>query len=161
MWWPTCSSTCCTPCSTRGSAMSDPLGPTAEAQLNTNLSTGRLSKDPRAGQFMFVADLEETPLLATDALTKDTKPTNLYQDAWKHLRKNPIFIVSAILILFILFVVFFPGVFTKADPTFCQLNKSLDPGEPGHWMGFNKQGCDVYARVMYGARASVTVGVLT
>jgi oligopeptide transport system permease protein len=31
---------------------------------------------------------------------------------------------------------------------------------PGHPFGFNRQGCDVYARVIYGARASVTVGVL-
>src|SRR6478672_3689388 len=122
--------------------MSDYLGPTAETEIGGSMDSSRRFSGPRSGQFMFVADLEETPLLATDALTKETKPTNLYQDAWKNLRKNPIFIVSAVLILFILFVVFFPGVFTKADPTYCQLNKSLDPGEPGHPMGFNKQGCD-------------------
>ena len=28
-------------------------------------------------------------------------------------------------------------------------------------LGFDKQGCDIYARVVYGARASVSVGILT
>ena len=28
-------------------------------------------------------------------------------------------------------------------------------------MGFDKQGCDIYSRVLHGARASVTVGVVT
>ena len=31
----------------------------------------------------------------------------------------------------------------------------------GHPFGFDRQGCDIYARTIYGARASVTVGVFT
>ena len=41
------------------------------------------------------------------------------------------------------------------------LAKSLDGPEPGHPFGFDKQGCDIYARTLYGARASVLVGVLS
>lgn len=116
---------------------------------------------PRPGQEHFLADIAETPLLATDALTKDTKPTSLWEDAWKSLRKNPIFIISAVLITFVLFVVAFPTVFTKVPPDECVLKNSLKPAEPGHPFGFNKQGCDILSRVVHGARASVTVGVLT
>ncbi len=116
---------------------------------------------PRIGQQHFVADLDDTPLLATDALTKETRPTSLWQDAWRNLRKNPIFIISALLILFVLFVVFFPGVFTSVEPTSCTLSNSLKPAEPGHPFGFTKQGCDIFSRTVYGARASVTVGVVT
>lgn len=116
---------------------------------------------PKAGQAHFLADLEETPLLATDALTKESAPSSLYRDAWKSLRKNPIFVISALLILFILFVVFFPGVLTKNDPTFGQLSNSLDGSSSGHPFGFDKQGYDIFSRVVYGARASVTVGVAT
>jgi len=118
--------------------------------------------DIKAGQEHFLADVEETPLLATDALTKDTKPTSLYQDAWRKLRKNPIFIVSAILIIIVLFVCLFPGVFTSVPPNNdCRLSNSLGPSQAGHPMGFDKQGCDIYSRVLHGARASVTVGVAT
>ncbi|MEO5832080.1 MAG: ABC transporter permease [Nakamurella sp.] len=119
------------------------------------------SAGPKDGQTHFLADLEETPLLVTDELTKEGAPSSLYRDAWKALRKNPIFVISALLLLFILFVVFFPGVLTKNDPTFCQLGNSLDPSISGHLFGYDKQGCDIFARVVYGARASVTVGVTT
>lgn len=116
---------------------------------------------PRLGQQHFLAALEETPLLATDALTRDSAPTSLYRDAWKSLRKNPIFVVSAVLILLILIVVALPGIFTSVDPTFCELSKSLQTGSSGHIMGYDKQGCDVFSRVIHGARASVAVGVFT
>jgi oligopeptide transport system permease protein len=117
---------------------------------------------PRAGQYHFLADLEETPLLATDALTKESEPTSVYKDAWRNLRRNPIFIISAVLIVFILFVVAFPGVFTSAPPNDqCRLSNSLKPGTAGHLFGYDKQGCDILSRVVHGARASVTVGVAT
>ena len=108
-----------------------------------------------------MANLEETPLQATDALTASSEPSSLWQDAWRSLRRNPIFIVSAVLILLVLFVAFFPGVLTKEDPGYCVLRRSLGGPIDGHPWGFDKQGCDVFARVMYGAKASVTVGVAT
>ena len=36
----------------------------------------------------------------------------------------------------------------------------MRPPSAEHWFGFDKQGCDVYARVIYGARSSVLVGDL-
>jgi oligopeptide transport system permease protein len=129
----------------------------SEHEMPVAMPTG-----PKAGQYHFLADLEETPLLQVDALTKQSEPSSLYSDAWRSLRKNPIFIVSAVLIVFILFVVAFPGVFTSAPPNDqCRLSNSLKPGTAGHIFGFDKQGCDILSRVVHGARASVTVGVST
>ncbi|AZI57452.1 ABC transporter permease [Nakamurella antarctica] len=115
----------------------------------------------RPGQEHFVANVDETPLLATDSLDESRAPASLWMEAWKNLRKNPIFIVAAVLILFILFVVAFPSVFTKEDPRLGILSRSLGNPEPGHPFGFTKQGYDVFARTIYGARASVAVGALT
>jgi oligopeptide transport system permease protein len=55
----------------------------------------------------------------------------------------------------------FPSLFTSVDPGTCRIKDSLEPAGPGHPFGFDRQGCDVYARVIFGARASVSVGVLT
>src|SRR5699024_11475091 len=41
------------------------------------------------------------------------------------------------------------------------LANSYGGPQAGHPFGFDQQGCDVYGRVGYGARASVSVGVLT
>lgn len=117
---------------------------------------------PRKNQEHYVADLAQTPLVATDKLDDSTAPASLWAEAWRNLRKNPIFIISSLLILFILFVVAFPSVFTSAPPNDeCFLKNSLGDPAPGHIFGYNKQGCDVFARTVYGARASVAVGVLT
>ena len=88
------------------------------------------------------------------------KPRSLWSDAWHDLRRNPMFIVSALLILFLILVAAFPGLFTGTDPKFCELANSNKGGAPGHPFGFDRQGCDIYSRVIYGARASVTVGIL-
>jgi oligopeptide transport system permease protein len=88
------------------------------------------------------------------------KPRSLWSDAWHDLRRNPTFIVSALLILFLIVVAVFPSLFTGKDPTFCDLAHSNETSAPGHPFGFTRQGCDIYARVIYGARASVMVGIL-
>lgn len=113
------------------------------------------------GQERYVASLEETPLQQVDSVDESAPATSMWADAWRTLRRNPMFIVSGILILFIIFVALFPGVFTKENPNYCTLERSLEGGMPGHPFGFDLQGCDVYARVVYGTRTSLSVGILS
>ena len=49
----------------------------------------------------FVAPVEETPLLATDAVKADDAPLSLWADAWRKLRRRPLFIISAVMIALI------------------------------------------------------------
>lgn len=115
----------------------------------------------RPGQERYVADLELTPLQETGALDTTAPPESQWKEAWKQLRRNPLFIISAVLLTFLAVVIVFPGLFTGNDPSYCQTGKSLAGPEPGHPWGYDRQGCDVYSRTIYGARASVAVGVLT
>ena len=68
---------------------------------------------------------------------------------------------SAAIILVLAVVIAFPGLFTDVDPNYKQLSESFNPPREGHPFGFTQQGGDVWARTLYGARASVAVGVLT
>lgn len=89
------------------------------------------------------------------------KTRSLAGDAWRDLRRNPIFIISGVIIFVLLVMAAVPSLFTNADPRFCDLaNSRKGPGD-GALFGFDLQGCDVYARTIYGARASILVGVLT
>jgi oligopeptide transport system permease protein len=88
------------------------------------------------------------------------RPRSLWSDAWHDLRRNPTFLVSAALILFLIVVAVVPALFTSTDPTFAELAKSNLSRVPGHPFGFDRQGHDIYSRVIYGARASMTVGIL-
>lgn len=117
--------------------------------------------DPLPGQERFVAPIDQTPLDEVDSVDEQAPPTSMWADAWKTLRKNPLFIVSAVLAIFVILVALFPSFFAKQDPNSCALANSLEPGRSGHPFGFDLQGCDVYSRVVYGARTSVSIGVMT
>ena len=116
---------------------------------------------PRPGQAHFVADAALTPLAVVDKVDETEAPSSLWRDAWNDLRRRPLFWVSAALIVLVALVAFVPGLFTRNDPFYCDLSKSLADPAPGYPFGFDRQGCDVYSRVIYGARASVTVGLVT
>src|ERR1700732_1254974 len=84
----------------------------------------------------FVAPADEVQVLATDQVDESGSPTSIWQDAWRQLRRNPIFIVAALLILFIVIVVLFPSLFTDQDPRYCNGDFSMHPRSPGHPFGF-------------------------
>ncbi|MEU7139194.1 ABC transporter permease [Nocardia sp. NPDC046473] len=113
----------------------------------------------RGRQTYFVAPPDEVEVLATDMVVDQGSPSSIWYDAWRQLRRNPIFIVAALMILFVLVVVIWPGLFTSQDPRYCNGDFSMNPRGAGHPFGFDKQGCDIYARTVYGARASVMAGV--
>ncbi|PRQ12274.1 peptide ABC transporter permease [Corynebacterium sp. 13CS0277] len=112
------------------------------------------------GQERFVAETDEQGLGAVDAVADDSAPASQWAEAWRYVRRRPLFWVSAAMILLVVLLAIAPGLFTHTDPRFCELSKSLAPAEAGHPFGFDRQGCDIYARTVYGARASVAVGVL-
>ncbi|MEU7555156.1 ABC transporter permease [Streptomyces sp. NPDC044571] len=87
------------------------------------------------------------------------KARSLWSDAWHQLARNPVFVVSALLILFLVAIAIWPQLIAGGDPLKCDLSKSQQGSAPGHPFGYDTQGCDVYTRTVYGARASITVGV--
>lgn len=78
---------------------------------------------------------------------------------WRGLRRRPKFVIAASLIALILVVVAFPALFTGVDPKYADPSQSLLSPSAAHWFGTDLQGHDIYARTVYGARASVTVGL--
>ncbi|MFB7552035.1 ABC transporter permease [Streptomyces sp. NPDC056154] len=116
-----------------------------------------------AGGVMDLALEEGTTLERTPGGPEGTgpaeKPRSLWSDAWRDLRRNPVFIISALIILFLVIISIWPSLIADQDPLDCNLGKAQQGSQPGHPFGFDGQGCDVYTRTVYGARNSVTVGV--
>lgn len=123
------------------------------------MSDQRDAVSPRRAQELFVAGPTEVEVAAIDMVDDSESPTGFWRDAWVNLRKSPLFIISGLLIVFIVIVVLFPGLFTSQDPRYCNGDFSMAGAQGGHPFGFDLQGCDIYARTVYGARASVVVGV--
>ncbi|MFJ7418493.1 ABC transporter permease [Streptomyces uncialis] len=110
---------------------------------------------------------ESVPTVEQAPQPKAEKARSLWGDAWIDLRRNPIFIVSTVMITLLMAITAFPGLFTSADPIVGDLqNNFLKKPELGHffapeWLGYDGQGRSVYARAIYGTRASVMVGIGT
>jgi oligopeptide transport system permease protein len=83
----------------------------------------------------------------------------LLRDTWRGLRRRPKFIIAALLIGFVVLVAAVPTLFTAADPGYADPDQSLQAPSAAHWFGTDLQGHDIYARTIYGARASITVGL--
>lgn len=81
--------------------------------------------------------------------------------AWVELRRKPLFWISAVLIVIFVAMAIFPQLFTHTDPRYANLELAREkPSLHGSIFGRDNQGRDIYARTIYGARASLTVGVL-
>jgi oligopeptide transport system permease protein len=91
---------------------------------------------------------------------QDRREGSLWSDAWRQLRRNPLFVVSSLLIVVFIVMAAFPTLFTSTDPRVCSLSNSVQGPQPGHPFGFDVQGCDYYARVIYGARISISIGLV-
>ncbi len=121
-------------------------------------STNNGAKNPPIAHF--VAPFDETPVAAVDAVKVSEKKQNLWTDAWADMRGRPMFWISAAIILLVAVVSLFPTLFTQVDPRACALSLSNQGPTSGHPLGFNKQGCDIYSRMIHGTSTSVSVGLI-
>jgi len=109
----------------------------------------------------YVAPLADTPLQSVDKIDETAAPLSMWAQAWRSLRTQPLFIISALLIILVIVVSAFPGLFTNTNPHSCSLEFARQGPSAGHPLGFTFQGCDIYARIIHGAQASVLVGLFT
>jgi oligopeptide transport system permease protein len=89
---------------------------------------------------------------------KPEKPRSLFTDAVSDLRRSPVFWVALVLVVLAISMAVFPTLFTSADPRSCALSRQHVGPSGSAFFGYDYQGCDVYARAVYGARNSVVVG---
>ena len=87
------------------------------------------------------------------------KARSLASDAWHDLRHRKTFWIAVVLIAVVLLMAAVPALFTSADPRDCVLSRQHHGPSGGAIFGYDFQGCDVYAKTVYGARYSIVVGV--
>lgn len=101
------------------------------------------------------------PEPATTSAGGSEKPRGLVGDAWYDLRHKPLFWIAGGFILLFLVMAAFPQLFTSKDPAYAVLERSRQGPSSHAWFGYDVQGADLYARVIYGTRASIVVALLS
>lgn len=89
------------------------------------------------------------------------RPTiSFWQDAWRRLRKNPVAMISLVVLGFLVVLIIVGPYIQNYD--YISMNvpdKNMEPsGE--HWFGTDSLGRDLFARVWVGARASILIAVI-
>lgn len=88
----------------------------------------------------------------------DIREASLASDAWRKLRKRPLFWLCMAIITVLVLAAIWPGLFTSVDPTLGDQRNNLQPPSSEHWFGTDLVGRDQYARVVHGARVSIVIG---
>jgi oligopeptide transport system permease protein len=91
----------------------------------------------------------------------ELRQASLWSDAWRSLRKNPFFLFGATLMVIFVIMSIVPRLFTSVDPRQVDLSRSQEGPSSDHWFGFDVQGADYFANVVYGARISISIGFVT
>ena len=94
------------------------------------------------------------------------REAGLWKDAWRQLRRSPLFVISATTIVLFALMAAFPRLYLwyypgSTDPRACSLTNSVGRPSADAWFGFDLQGCDYYTQVIYGAKVSMIVGIST
>lgn len=89
-------------------------------------------------------------------MTNGTSPRHPWMDFLR--RSGPGRVGLGLTIMLLVLAVFAPWIAPRGPAAQDLPARLLGPG-PGHWMGTDELGRDVFSRVLYGARISMTVGI--
>jgi peptide/nickel transport system permease protein len=95
-----------------------------------------------------------------DGVVED-KPVGLWADAFRRMRRSPAAIIGGTIIGFMVFIAVFAPFLAPYDPLRGNLSESFLPPSSTHWMGTNIQGQDVLSRIIWGARLTLGIAVLS
>ncbi len=94
--------------------------------------------------------------------TVPASPSRSYwQLVWRQLRRDPVALGSALVLMLIVGAAVFAPWLAPADPYKASMLRRLLPiGSAGYWLGTDELGRDMISRLMYGGRLSLLMGVL-
>ena len=95
----------------------------------------------------------------------ETAPSGLWSDAWYRLRRNPGAITGFVIIAAVVVIAIFAPLFAPFGPreqNLAALRGGCCPGPSAeHWFGVDELGRDELSRIIYGARYSLLIGVVS
>lgn len=98
-----------------------------------------------------------------DSLAELAGATSPIADVWRNFRKHPVSFAAFIILILLIIAAIAAGFIYDYDTQVVAIVPSdrLIPPCPEHWFGTDAFGRDVFMRVMYGARYSLFIGIMT
>lgn len=97
----------------------------------------------------------------SSAVKKSSPRVEAFKTFMKRLMKNKAAVVGGIVIIFIILMGIFGPLILKTDPTTQNILNKLQPPSKEHWFGTDNFGRDIFTRIIYGTKLTLTVGFLS
>ena len=106
--------------------------------------------------------MTDAPALdADEAQRRAQQGRGYWRRVWDRLRRDRVTLAMAAVLAALLVMVIFAPYFTAHDPYEGSVLRRLKPvGYPGHWLGTDEGGRDLWSRLLYGGRLSLLAGVV-
>lgn len=93
---------------------------------------------------------------------KDMRPSETYwQDAWRRLKLNKVAMFSLFTLCFLIIFVFVMPYIYKYDYVTNNMDITNQGPGGGRWFGTDNLGRDLFARILYGSKISLSVGIVS
>lgn len=103
--------------------------------------------------------MDATGSISTTAVPEAEAGQSLWRDAWLRLRKNRMAVLGGIFILVLALASFSAPLIPQLSYSAQDLNLGATPPSAAHWLGTDDLGRDLLARLLYGGRISLEVGL--
>jgi peptide/nickel transport system permease protein len=97
---------------------------------------------------------------ATSAPVK-VKKTKMSKVYWERFSSNKMAVAGMVFMIVIILAAIFAPLVTRYDPAYQNLMDKLAAPSGAHWFGTDEMGRDIFTRVIYGARISLMVGIVS
>lgn len=87
-------------------------------------------------------------------------PESLWSMTWRRFTRHPMAVAGAAIMLVMIVLIVAAPITARYSPTDQNLRARFQPPSWEHWMGTDELGRDLWARVLYGGRISLSVGLL-
>lgn len=103
--------------------------------------------------------LNKNNLKSNQAVHSIEKPESQLKEMWDSLKDSKSAMVGLVIVLFLAFIAIFGRLFMPCDPNYSDLSQTFQQPNASHWFGTDNLGRDIFSRILYGARTSLTVGI--
>lgn len=105
---------------------------------------------------------EELSLTAgMKSATRDPRSKRMLDEAWRALWRSSSGRVSIALLSAMFLIAALAPIIAPHDPLALDVRLRFESPSPTHWLGTDELGRDIMSRILYGARISLTVGVVS
>ena len=115
--------------------------------LQESQSTGAAAQQTAAGAF--------------EKAGVSLKRSSLWGDAWHRMIRNKLAVIGGVLVLTLILIDIFAPLLMRYGYSRQHIVDQFVHPNHTYWFGTDQLGRDLYSRVLYGARISITIGVLT